>query len=26
MLEHAKRRTQQIIEAWDLVRERRGLP
>ncbi len=25
MLEHAKRRTQQIIEAWDLVRERRGL-
>jgi DnaJ like chaperone protein len=26
MLEHAKRRTQQVIEAWDLVRERRGLP
>lgn len=25
MLEHAKRRTQQIIEAWDLVRERRNL-
>ena len=25
MLEHAKRRTQQIIEAWDLVREKRGL-
>jgi DnaJ like chaperone protein len=25
MLEHAKRRTQQIIEAWELVRERRGL-
>jgi DnaJ like chaperone protein len=25
MLEHAKQRTQQIIEAYDLVRERRGL-
>lgn len=25
MLEHAKRRTQQIIEAWELVREKRGL-
>jgi len=25
MLEHAKQRTQQIIEAWELVREKRGL-
>jgi DnaJ like chaperone protein len=25
MLVHAKQRTQQIIEAWELVRERRGL-
>jgi DnaJ like chaperone protein len=25
MLEHAKQRTQQIIEAWDLIRERRGI-
>jgi len=25
MLEHAKRRTQQVIEAWELVREKRGL-
>jgi DnaJ like chaperone protein len=25
MIEHAKQRTQQIIEAWDLVRERRGI-
>ncbi|MBK6596395.1 MAG: co-chaperone DjlA [Proteobacteria bacterium] len=25
MLEHAKQRTQQIIEAYDLIRERRGL-
>ena len=25
MLAHAKQRTQQIIEAWELVRERRGL-
>jgi DnaJ like chaperone protein len=25
MLEHAKERTQQIIQAWDLVRERRGI-
>jgi len=25
MLEHAKQRTQQIIEAWELVRERRGI-
>ena len=25
MLEHAKERTQQIIEAWELVRERRGI-
>jgi DnaJ like chaperone protein len=25
MVEHAKQRTQQIIEAWDLLRERRGI-
>jgi DnaJ like chaperone protein len=25
MLEHAKQRTQQIIEAWELLRERRGI-
>jgi DnaJ like chaperone protein len=25
MLAHAKQRTQQIIEAWELVRERRGI-
>jgi DnaJ like chaperone protein len=25
MLENAKQRTQQIIEAWDLIRQRRGL-
>lgn len=25
MLEHAKQRTQQIIEAWEVVRERRGI-
>jgi DnaJ like chaperone protein len=25
MMAHAKQRTQQIIEAWDLVRERRGM-
>lgn len=25
MLEHAKQRTQQIIEAWELIRARRGL-
>ena len=25
MVEHAKQRTQQIIEAWDLVRTRRGI-
>jgi DnaJ like chaperone protein len=25
MLEHAKQRTQQIIEAWDLIRAKRGL-
>ena len=25
MIEHAKQRTQQIIEAWELVRERRGI-
>ena len=25
MMEHAKQRTQQIIEAWDLIRERRGI-
>jgi DnaJ like chaperone protein len=25
MLEHAKERTQQIIQAWELVRERRGI-
>ena len=25
MMAHAKQRTQQIIEAWDLVRERRGI-
>ncbi|MGB8326073.1 MAG: co-chaperone DjlA [Steroidobacteraceae bacterium] len=25
MLEHAKQRTQQIIEAWELIRERRGI-
>jgi DnaJ like chaperone protein len=25
MVEHAKQRTQQIIEAWELVRERRGI-
>jgi DnaJ like chaperone protein len=25
MIEHAKERTQQIIQAWDLVRERRGI-
>jgi DnaJ like chaperone protein len=25
MLAHAKRRTQQIIEAWAIVRERRGI-
>jgi DnaJ like chaperone protein len=25
MLEHAKQRTQQIIEAWELIRTRRGL-
>ena len=25
MIEHAKERTQQIIEAWELVRERRGI-
>ena len=26
MLEHAKQRTQQIIEAYDLIRARRGMP
>ena len=25
MLEHAKQRTQQIIEAWDVIRARRGI-
>ena len=25
MIEHAKQRTQQIIEAWELMRERRGI-
>lgn len=25
MVEHAKQRTQQIIEAWELIRERRGI-
>jgi DnaJ like chaperone protein len=25
MIEHAKSRTQQIIEAWELIRERRGM-
>jgi len=25
MMAHAKQRTQQIIEAWELVRERRGI-
>ena len=25
MIEHAKERTQQIIQAWDLIRERRGI-
>jgi DnaJ like chaperone protein len=25
MIEHAKQRTQQIIEAWDLLREQRGI-
>jgi DnaJ like chaperone protein len=25
MLEHAKQRTQQIIEAWELIKERRGI-
>jgi DnaJ like chaperone protein len=25
MIEHAKQRTQQVIEAWELVRERRGI-
>ena len=25
MLEHAKERTQQIIEAWELIKERRGI-
>ncbi len=25
MIEHAKQRTQQIIEAWELIKERRGL-
>jgi DnaJ like chaperone protein len=25
MIEHAKQRTQQIIEAWELVRQRRGI-
>jgi DnaJ like chaperone protein len=25
MVEHAKERTQQIIQAWELVRERRGI-
>jgi DnaJ like chaperone protein len=25
MLEHAKQRTQQIIEAWETIKERRGL-
>jgi len=25
MIEHAKQRTQQIIEAWDLIRARRGI-
>jgi DnaJ like chaperone protein len=25
MIEHAKERTQQIIEAWELIKERRGL-
>jgi len=25
MLAHAKQRTQQIIEAWEIVRERRGI-
>jgi DnaJ like chaperone protein len=25
MIEHAKQRTQQIIEAWELIRERRGI-
>ena len=25
MIEHAKERTQQIIEAWDLIKERRGI-
>ena len=26
MLEHAKQRTQQIIEAYELIRARRGMP
>jgi DnaJ like chaperone protein len=25
MIEHAKERTQQIIEAWELIKERRGI-
>jgi DnaJ-domain-containing protein 1 len=25
MIEHAKQRTQQIIEAWELIKERRGI-
>ena len=25
MVEHAKQRTQQIIEAWELIRARRGI-
>ena len=25
MMAHAKQRTQQIIEAWELIRERRGI-
>jgi DnaJ like chaperone protein len=25
MLEHAKQRTQQIIEAWDIIRAARGI-
>jgi DnaJ-domain-containing protein 1 len=25
MLEHAKQRTQQIIEAWDIIRAARGM-
>ena len=25
MMAHAKQRTQQIIEAWEIVRERRGI-